>query len=94
MATAGSATLDATGEDIFDSAVGCTTFKISCPIGSSQAALVHVRGLHDAGEFYEIAPGESQEFTLNNMGIRKVFAKSDGLSAEITYGIISRTNNS
>jgi len=89
--TAGSATVDSTGEYVFQATGGCSIFRVVCDSESGNNALVNIPGLHDAGEFFPLAPGELADFRLNHGGIRAAFVKGDGGDADIRFGIISRS---
>lgn len=89
--TAGSATLSANDTIIFQDTRGCTAFYVHCLSGSTQRALVHVPGLHDAGDYLPIEKGLEAVFRLNHMGIKKVIAKGDGGAASINFGVLSNT---
>jgi len=91
MSTAGSWTVDATGQKIYEDTDGCTTFLIRCLASSANDALVNIPGLHDAGEFFPIPPGQEYPFRLNHLGIREVFVKGDGGNADISGGIVAKT---
>lgn len=90
MATAGTAALTTAETTLFESSDGCTTFSVSNSSSSSGDVLVNVPTLHDAGEWFVLEPGETAVFRLNDLGIRKVLAKSDS-TATANYGIVART---
>ena len=93
MATAGSATQDTDGGNIYDDTDGCTKFKILVTAASVNPALVNVPGLHDAGEFFPIPIGKDATFRLNDLGIRKVFVKGSGGDVDIEFGVVSKTTS-
>ena len=69
---------------------GVTTFKVQC-LSTGSDVLVQLPGLHEATDWFPIPAGESEYFRLNNMGIRKVYAKGDGGTANINYGAVAKT---
>lgn len=79
--------------DAEDDGGKCTSFSVGVRSDSAAPVLVNVPGLHKAGEFMGIAKGTSQTFRLNHLGIAKVFAKGDGGSATVDYGVVARTAN-
>ena len=92
MPSAGSATLDAAGQDLYKDSDGCTEFLVKCLAASANRVLVNVPGLHIAAEFFILEKGAEVTFRLNDLGIRQVFAKGEGGAASVTYGIVSKTN--
>ncbi len=93
MPSAGSDTVDATGEVIYQDNGGCTIFRVVCDAESSNNALVNVSGVHTDGDFFPLAPGELADFRLNDLGIRRVFVKGDSGEASIRYGVISKSEH-
>jgi hypothetical protein len=91
MPTAGTATVDSAGTEIYDDSRGCTTFRVRVTSTSASAALVNVRGLHDNGEFFTVAIGGEELFRLGDNDIKRVFVKGDGGDADVQYGVIART---
>jgi len=91
MATAGSTTVDATGENVYVDTDGCTTFMVRVPATSTQAALVNIPGLHASGDFFKVAKGKDVMFRLFHMGIKSVFVKGAGGNATVEYGVVVKT---
>jgi hypothetical protein len=91
MATAGTATVDTTGLNVYNESRGCTTFAVFVKSTSSNPALVHISGLHDEGEFFPVEIGQLMTFRLGSMGIKQAFVKGDGGDAVINYGAVSGT---
>lgn len=92
MATAGSADLTTTPTTLYDgSSTGshATTFTVTNDAGSSGNALINVPGLHAAGDFFPLAPGESQPFRSGSSSISTVTAKAVS-TATVRYGIVAR----
>jgi hypothetical protein len=92
MATAGTATVDTTGEFVYNVPTrGCTSIAVFVKSTSSYPALVNVPELHAAGEFFPVEIGQLMIFRLGAMGIKKAFVKGDGGSAAINYGAVAAT---
>lgn len=89
-ATAGSATVTAEGSTVYDGA-GCTSFLVGVKKTSANGALVHVAGLHDAGEFLPMAPGAMIVFRGFDMNLKQVTIKGDGGAADVVFGIVAKT---
>lgn len=90
--TAGSATVNVTGEAIYDDARGCTVFFLRVDPASAAPALVNVPGLHDAADFLPVPVGATMLFRLFHQGIVYVWAKGNGANASISFGVVSKTN--
>lgn len=90
--TAGSVTVNSTGEYVYDDPRGCTSFRVRVPSTAAVAALVNIPGLHDAGEFFTVPIGAEELFRLNNLGIRKVFIKGSGGNCTVLFGVLSMTS--
>lgn len=97
MASASAAaaqSVDTTGFNIFDNNGGkCTTIVVSVDSGSSYGALVNIPGLHKSGEFFPIAAGSKEYFRLDYNGISTVFAKGNGGTATVSWGVIARVGS-
>lgn len=94
-ATASVQTLDGTGGVIFDSSssVGpCNAFAVFND-DTTNNILVNVLGLHAAGDFHTIKPGESFVFGegVSTMpGITSVFAKSSSTSSVCRWTVAGK----
>lgn len=87
MATAGTTTLTTTPAAIFDQDVdghACTTFRVRNR-DTAVDAHVNVAGLHKAGEYAVIPPGESELFRRGVDGITKVTAKSASSTCVVNH---------
>ena len=85
----------AAGTQIFDGSTeggGATTFMIRC-LSTGSDVLVRCDGLHETTDWFPIASGNVEYFRLNHMGLQKIYAKGDGGSANIDYGVVSKTYN-
>ena len=88
--------VDSTGENIFDSSTDggkCTTFVVKVDSGSANGVLVNIPGLHKSGEFYPIGVGGKEYFRLDYNAINTVFAKGDGGTATVSWGVIARVGH-
>lgn len=92
MPSAGSDTINSTGDYIYVDTHGCSIFRVVCDADSAQNALVNIDSLHDPDEFFPLAPGELADFKLNHLGIRRVFVKGDGGDCDIRYGVIAKSD--
>lgn len=94
--TAGTVTVDATGEVIYEASEendsGATSYMLKVNSDSENPALINIPGLHAEGDFFPLAVGESQVFRLNDLGIKEIFAKGSGGDAVIQGGIVAKTN--
>lgn len=92
MASAGTKTVDTTGELLYqDTALGgCRSFLVSVPLTSTSDALINISGLHESGEFLPIVKGKEYIFTHGKVGIKSVFAKGNGGNATVNYGIVEK----
>lgn len=82
--TAGSVTVDTTGENVFNDSKGCQCIIISVPSTSTSNALINIPGLHDSGDFFPVVKGKDYEFCVRgSIGIKTVFAKGDGGNATV-----------
>ena len=77
--------------DARDSAVPpCTEFFVGVRASSSNPVKVNVPGLHNADEWVGIPVGAAITFRVLTEGLTRVYAKGDGGSATIDFGIVSR----
>lgn len=96
MASAASDQTITAAEQIFDGDTdggGATTFMVRCQTTSAVGVEIHCDTIHLAGEWFAIPAGASEYFRLNNMGIKKVYARGNGGTATIDYGIVAKTVN-
>lgn len=88
MATAGTTTLTTTPAAIFDQDVDggqpCTTYRVRNRDAAIDAH-VNVAGLHPAGQYAVIPPGESELFRRGVDGITKVTAKSASATCVVNH---------
>jgi hypothetical protein len=91
MADAGSETL-ANGVDktIYDSTMGCTSFRVACISTSAVAAKIQVEGMHD-GAYMFIEPGTEVIFRKGHGAIKTVIGQGNGGRANIYYGVVAQT---
>lgn len=82
-----SASVDTTGDTITPSAGAFTVYFKNT--GDTNALLVNVLGVHDAGEFDTIAPGDAQEYS-NDGGVVGVMIAKAGASTTSYSGSITR----
>lgn len=86
--TAGNASLPASGGGdavIFDAIVdggACTTYMLTNP-DTVNSAMVLVSGLHKAGEYFPILPGQTIPFRNGANGITKIVGHSSSNSAPV-----------
>lgn len=94
MATGGTATLDTTGEYLFqvtDRPDMCTSFVVAADSGNGANVKVLVTGLHTSGEEIELGPGEVQVFRYYDNQLAEVHAKAASGSQTVRYGIVAKT---
>jgi len=96
MATAGNGvSLTTSISTLFNATTGgdgeaCTTYMVKNRATSVGNVLVNVPGLHTAGDFLGIAPGDPPVyFRLGTNSIFQVTAKSDS-TATIDHGVVAR----
>ncbi len=94
--TAGTVTVDATGEVIYEASEendsGATSYMLKVNADSENPALINIPGLHLTGEFFPLDIGESQVFRIGDLGIKEIFAKGNGGNAIVQGGIVAKTN--
>lgn len=90
---AGNQSIGTSSTKVFDAANDggrCSEFMVGVRTGSSNAALVHVPGLHKSGEFIGIPAGAAITFRLSDLGIANVYVKGDGGTTTVDYGVVSK----
>ena len=83
MPTAGTVTLTTDAATFFTGA--CTEFTVWND--GAAAALINVTDVHDASEWFSIASGGVQSFTIEARGLTQVRGKTAAGTAAIRYGI-------
>jgi hypothetical protein len=93
MATAAyTQTIDTTGTWIYEQQdAGCTAFVVKNQAASENPVLVHVEGLHDPGDYYQLAAGEAEIFRVKDGELRRIHVKGNGGEAIIDFAIVART---
>lgn len=90
VATAGTITVNGTGENIYSDANGCASFYVRCAAASTTTALINVPGLHAATDFFPLPAGSAIVFRKGFNGITSVFAKGSSGNATVEFGVVSK----
>ncbi len=96
--TAGQQNLTTAETTIFDATNdggGATAIKVQSEQSSAGELLVHVDGLHAAGEYDHLQPGQREYYRRGLNGIAKVTAKGAAIgggaaTATVTFAITAR----
>lgn len=87
--SAGTVTLaDDVESTFFEDTDGATSISVHCTSG---VALIHVPELHGVGEFVHMNATDILEFELPHMGIKQAIGKGSGGTADINFGVLSKT---
>jgi hypothetical protein len=86
--TAGTGTLTTIPSEFFTDQDGCTSLLVRCTAGT---AIIHVPGLHAAGEGVPIASGSEVIFRLNHMGMKGAVGWTTSGSATVEFGVVAKT---
>jgi hypothetical protein len=90
--TAGTAPLTTVASTIYSGS--CTTLRVKNPKDNTINVLVNVPGLHDAGEYDVLEPGDEGIYRVGFHGIKSATAKSASGTPSCLVGARSYTNNS